>query len=346
MNFFKFVAQETREWLAKLGVRSLEELIGRVDLLEVLPGGTSKQQNLDLSPIVHTDELLASKPQFCTEPKNAPFDKGELAERMVADILPAIEGKSGGDFHYRISNCDRSIGARLSGEIARRHGNQGMVDKPVRLNLTGVAGQSLGVWNAGGLDISLTGDANDYVGKGMAGGQIVIRPPADSRFESRNTPIIGNTCLYGATGGKLFASGRAGERFGVRNSGAMGVVEGAGEHCCEYMTGGVIAVLGDTGYNFGAGMTGGFAYVLDQERRFSDRINMELVEAQRITGENIEAYRHFLKGMIREFVDHTESPWGREILENFEDFVRQFWLVKPKAASLASLLETTRAAPQ
>ncbi len=346
MNFFRFVAEETREWLARLGVKSLEELIGRVDLLEALPGDTSKQQNLDLSPIVHTDDYLASKPQFCTEPRNEPFDKGELAERMVTDILPTIEDKAGGEFHYKVSNCDRSIGARLSGEIARRHGNQGMADNPVKLNLTGVAGQSLGVWNAGGLDIYLTGDANDYVGKGMAGGKIVIRPPRDSRFKSQETPIIGNTCLYGATGGKLFASGIAGERFGVRNSGAIGVVEGAGEHCCEYMTGGVVTVLGKTGYNFGAGMTGGFAFVLDQERCFTDRVNMELVEFQRISGENVEAYRHFLKGMIREFVAHTGSGWGAEILDNFEDFIRMFWLVKPKAASLASLLETTRAAPQ
>jgi glutamate synthase (NADPH/NADH) large chain len=346
MNFFRLVAEETRQWMARLGVSSLDQLIGRVDLLEVLPGKTAKQQKLDLSPIIHTDDYLATKPQFCTQPKNAPFDKGQLAEDMVQAILPSIEAKSGGEFNFTVSNCDRSIGARLSGEIARRHGNQGMADKPIKVNLTGVAGQSLGVWNAGGLDIHLTGDANDYVGKGMAGGKIVIRPPMGSRFQSKVTPIIGNTCLYGATGGKLFASGRAGERFGVRNSGAHGVVEGAGDHCCEYMTGGVITVLGETGYNFGAGMTGGFAYVLDEDRRFSDRVNMELVELQRITSENVEAYRHFLKGMIREFVANTGSVWGSEILDNYEDYVRKFWLVKPKAASLSSLLESTHAAPQ
>ena len=346
VNFFRFVAMETREWLAQLGVRSLEELIGRVDLLEILPGTTAKQQKLDLKPIVHTDDFLADKPQFCTRGKNEPFDKGLLAERMVADILPSIETLGGGEFHYRVSNCDRSIGARLSGEIARRHGNQGMANKPVKLRLEGVAGQSLGVWNAGGLEIYLTGDANDYVGKGMAGGKIVIRPPRHSTFKTQDTPIVGNTCLYGATGGKLFASGRTGERFGVRNSGAIGVVEGAGDHCCEYMTGGVVVVLGDTGYNFGAGMTGGFAYVLDMDRSFSDKVNMELVELQRVTRENVEAYRHHLRALIREFVDNTSSHWGSEILDNFEDYVRKFWLVKPKAASLASLLETTVAAPQ
>jgi len=346
MNFFRFVAEETREWLSKLGVASLEELIGRVDLLEILPGETSKQQKLDLKPIIHVDDFLASKPQFCTQPKNEPFDKGELAEKMVVDILPAIENKAGGEFNYPISNCDRSIGARLSGEIARRHGNQGMAEKPIRLNLKGVAGQSLGVWNAGGLEIFLEGDANDYVGKGMAGGKLVIRPPENSRFNSKETPIVGNTCLYGATGGKLYASGGAGERFGVRNSGAVGVVESAGDHCCEYMTGGIVVVLGSTGYNFGAGMTGGFAYVLDTDRTFSDRVNMELVELQRITKENMEAYHHHLRVLLGEFVANTRSAWGTEILENFEDYERSFWLVKPKAASLASLWENTVGAPQ
>lgn len=346
MNFFRLLAEETREWLARLGVSRLQDLIGRVDLLEILPGETPRQQGLDLSPILHSDDYLAQKPQFCMQPRNQPFDKGILAERMVAEMLPAIENRSGGIFHYRISNCDRSIGARISGEIARRHGNQGMADQPIRVYLRGVAGQSLGVWNAGGLEIYLSGDANDYVGKGMTGGKIVITPPEGSRFQSREAPIIGNTCLYGATGGKLFAAGRAGERFAVRNSGSHAVVEGAGDHCCEYMTGGVVVVLGETGNNFGAGMTGGFAYVLDEQRRFYDRVNSELVDVHRITAENVEAYRYFLVNMLREYVDATNSAWGKEIVENFDDYVSKFWLVKPKAASLGSLLENTHAAPQ
>ena len=157
---------------------------------------------------------------------------------------------------------------------------------------------------------------------------------------------MGNTCLYGATGGKLFASGCAGERFAVRNSGAYTVIEGAGDHCCEYMTGGVVTVLGGTGYNFGAGMTGGFAYVLDLERHFYDRINMELVEVQRITTESLENQRHFLRRMIVEFVMETRSEWGKEIVENFDDYIASFWLVKPKSASLTSLFENTRARPE
>ncbi len=346
MNFFRFVAEEAREWMAKLGVRSLDELIGRVDLLEVLEGSSDKQKYLDLSPIIHTDALLESKPQTCQLPKNEPYDKGELAERMVAAALPAIEAKQGGEFDFKVTNCDRSIGARLSGEIAKRYGNQGMADKPVTMKLTGVAGQSLGVWNAGGLNIYLEGDANDYVGKGMAGGKIVLRPPKGSQFKSNETSIMGNTCLYGATGGKLLAAGCAGERCGVRNSGAHVVVEGAGDHCCEYMTGGMVTVLGKTGVNFGAGMTGGFAYVLDMDRGFVDRYNNELVEIQRISGELYEDHRSHLYGVIAEFVEETDSEWGRELLENFRDYVGKFWLVKPKAASLASLLDNTKSRPE
>ena len=346
MNFFRFMAEETREWMAKLGVRTLAELVGRVDLLEVLPGATDKQQKLDLSPIIYTDDLLASKPQTCQVDKNQPFDHGELAEQMVADILPAIEAGTGGEFSYTVGNCDRSIGARLSGEIALRHGNLGMADNPVKLNLNGVAGQSLGVWNAGGLHIYLEGDANDYVGKGMAGGKLVLSPPRNSEFASHEASIMGNTCLYGATGGQLFASGCAGERFAVRNSGAHAVIEGAGAHCCEYMTGGVVIVLNTPGRNFGAGMTGGHAYVLDPHNDFVDRYNNELVEICRISDEPTEAHRNFLRGKIEEFVVETDSARGQDILDNFEAYVSRFWLVKPKAANLFGLLESCQAAPQ
>ena len=345
-NFFKFIAMETREWLAALGISSLEELIGRVDLLEVLPGETSKQQHLELSPLLEVRPELEGKPQSCSQPKNNPLDQGLLAEKMVEQALPFIESQSGGSFDFNVSNCDRSIGARLSGEIAKRFGNTGMAKSPIRLNLKGVAGQSLGVWNAGGLEIYLEGDANDYVGKGMAGGKIVLRPPSNSSFASNETPIMGNTCLYGATAGRLHAAGSVGERFAVRNSGAVAVVEGAGDHCCEYMTGGIVTVLGPTGYNFGAGMTGGFAYVLDMSREFVDRYNMELVDIQRITSEATESHRVFLKNMIREHVNETGSAWGQELISDFSDYASRFWLVKPKAASLSGLLAQAHANPQ
>lgn len=337
-NFFRFVAEETREWMAKLGVRTLQELIGRVDLLEVIDGITAKQAKLDLSPIIYTDDLIKSKPQFCQVGRNKPYDEGHKAEAMVAAVKGAIEAKSGGEFDFTITNCDRSIGARLSGEIAKRYGNLGMEDSPIKLNLKGIAGQSFGVWNAGGLEMYLEGDANDYVGKGMAGGKLVIRPPQGSTFKTQETSIVGNTCLYGATGGKLFAAGCAGERFGVRNSGAFAVVEGAGDHCCEYMTGGVITVLGKTGLNFGAGMTGGFAYVLDEDNTFVDRYNHELVDIVRVNTESLEAHRNHLRSVIKEFVAETQSAWGQHILDTFDHMVGRFWLVKPKAASLQGLL--------
>ena len=342
VNFFHFVAEETREWMASLGVTKLEDLIGRVDLLEHIDGTTQKQNALNLHPITWVDEAAVDQPQFCEVERNPPFDKGEKAAAILAQVLPAIEAKQGGEFSFSVTNCDRSIGARISGEIAKRYGNAGMDDAPITLRLEGTAGQSFGVWNAGGLHIYLAGDCNDYVGKGMAGGKLVVYPPEGSQFESRSASIIGNTCLYGATGGRLFASGCAGERFAVRNSGAHAVIEGAGDHCCEYMTGGCVTVLGETGLNFGAGMTGGVAFVLDETRAFPDRYNHELVEIHRISGEAAEAHRHFLRDNIVEFVEETGSAWGQHILDNFADYVGKFWLVKPKAADFDQLLARFR----
>ncbi len=344
IHFFRFVAQETREIMAGLGIRKFEDLIGRTDLLEILPGATVKHGGLDLTPILSDAGLLLEQPQFCIEPRNEPFDKGELAEQMVRDALPAITAKTGGEFHYETKNIHRSIGARLSGEIARRHGDLGMENAPIKLRLTGTAGQSFGVWNAGGLHLYLAGDANDYVGKGMAGGKLVIYPPHGSRFASHQTPIIGNTCLYGATGGTLYAAGTAGERFAVRNSGAVAVVEGVGDHGCEYMTGGVVAVLGETGVNFGAGMTGGFAFVLDEHNAFVDRYNHELIDIHRIATENMEPQRNYLLTLIEEFVAETGSVWGQTILDDFRYYASRTWLVKPKAADLDSLLGALREA--
>lgn len=346
INFFRFVAQETREWLAALGVRSMEELVGRTDLLSVMSGTTNKQQHLNLAPLLFTHSKGDGKPQTCQVERNEPFDKGLLAEQMVIDMMDTIISAKGGDFSYRIGNCDRSIGARISGEIAALHGNNGMASAPINLHLTGTAGQSLGVWNAGGLNIKLEGDANDYVGKGMAGGEIVIYPPKGSTFASQQTAIIGNTCLYGATSGHLYAAGTAGERFAVRNSGCFAVVEGTGDHCCEYMTGGVVTVLGKTGLNFGAGMTGGFAYVLDLDGDFFDRCNHELIDMHRISSEQTENHRINLMSIIKTHVAKTGSQWGQTILDDFEHYVRKFYLVKPKAANITSLLKTTMADPQ
>ena len=344
MNYMKFVAQDVRRHLASLGLRSIEELIGHTEYLTPVEGQTDRQRKLDLSPILSTGGAPDDAPRYCTVERNQPFDKGELAERMVADCLPAIENKTGGTFEYEICNTDRSIGARLSGEIAKRHGNYGMVEAPIDVRFRGTAGQSFGVWNAGGLNLHLVGDANDYVGKGMSSGRIVIRPPMGSAFKPQESAIMGNTCLYGATGGELFASGLAGERFAVRNSGATAVVEGIGDHGCEYMTGGCVVVLGETGVNFGAGMTGGMAFVLDRERYFVDRYNHELVEISRIHTEDTEAYRHHLTDMLEKYVAATDSAWGQELLDNFYAFRNQFWLVKPKALELEQLFATLKRA--
>jgi glutamate synthase (NADPH/NADH) large chain len=340
MNYFRFIAEEVREHLARLGYRSLDEVIGRTELLTARAGGTAKQQHLDLAPILSKGTALETASHVCTSPRNVPFDAGELAEQMVAEMLPAIEARSGGEFSFEVRNFNRSIGARVSGEIAKRWGNLGMEQTPLEVRLRGHAGQSFGVWNAGGLNLHLEGDANDYVGKGMAGGQIVVRPPDGAGFESRDNVIIGNTCLYGATGGILYAAGQAGERFAVRNSGAHAVVEGVGDHGCEYMTGGVVVVLGDTGLNFGAGMTGGFAYVLDQRNRFVDFYNHELIDIYRIRTESMEEHRIYLEGMIEAYVAATGSAWGREVLDNFADMIGKFWLVKPKATSLEDLVDS------
>jgi glutamate synthase (NADPH/NADH) large chain len=344
INFFRFIAEETRQLMAELGVRRLDELIGRVDLLEPRAGVGGRQARLDLSPILSTAGLAPDAAQFCAVRSNEPFDKGELAAEMLDATRGAIESKSGGQFDFDVRNYNRSIGARLAGEIARQHGNDGMRDAPIEILLRGTAGQSLGAWNVSGLNLTLIGDANDYVGKGMAGGHIIIRPPDEAGYVVRDTAIIGNTCLYGATGGTLFAAGTAGERFAVRNSGATAVIEGAGDHCCEYMTDGVVTVLGQTGVNFGAGMTGGFAYVLDIDRLFVDRYNHELIDIHRITPENMEAHLHHLRALITRHVEATGSTWGEAILEDYRSFLPKFWVVKPKAAELGSLIASLRQA--
>ncbi len=344
MNYFRFVAQECREIMSALGVRSLEELIGHTELLEILPGETSKQRKLDLRPMLANSSLVSSTPQFCVNPRNEPYDRGVLGEKMLEDMRHAIDTKSGGKFSYRIDNFNRSIGARVSGVIAKRWGNKGMSEAPLIVTLKGSAGQSFGVWNAGGLHLHLEGEANDYVGKGMAAGKIVLKPPAQSTFSARETVIMGNTCLYGATGGELYAAGTAGERFAVRNSGALAVVEGAGDHCCEYMTGGVVCVLGRTGVNFGAGFTGGFAYVLDMERDFVDRYNHDLIDIHRVSPEGMGIHVQHLRGLIEQHVDATGSLWGAQLLNDFRSYIGRFWVVKPKAAAIDSLLTNLRRA--
>ncbi|WP_374500572.1 glutamate synthase large subunit [Pseudoxanthomonas sp.] len=339
-NFFRLLSEEVRQWLSYLGARSLDEIVGRTDLLQQLDVSPREGVRVDLSRLLkgaQVDSSSCAAQRLYESPDS-------LATQLDGLLAEPIRNKSGGDHRFLIHNTDRSIGTRLSGAIARAHGNHGMTDAPLNLRFRGSAGQSFGAFNAGGLLMELEGEANDYVGKGMAGGRLVVRPPRGARFEARNTPIIGNTCLYGATGGELFAAGRAGERFAVRNSGALAVIEGAGDHCCEYMTDGIVLVLGKVGLNFGAGFTGGLAYVLDLDRDFVDRYNHELIDIHRISPEGFESHRQHLHTLVTRHRELTGSIWAQQILDEFRDYVGKFWLVKPKAASIDSLNETLRRA--
>lgn len=335
VNYFTGLADEVRQHLADLGVEKLTDIIGRTDLLEAVEGLTAKQSKLDLSSILEAPVSPEGHPLYWTEP-NAPFDKAQLNQQILDDALDAIEKRQSTSLYYNVINTDRSIGARISGEIAKRYGNQGMAGSPIKLYLDGTAGQSFAVWNAGGVELYLTGDANDYVGKGMAGGKVVIKPHQGTAFTCNEATIIGNTCLYGATGGKLFAAGTAGERFGVRNSGTVAVIEGAGDNACEYMTGGIVAILGATGVNFGAGMTGGFAYVMDKNEDFQGRVNNESVEALSLS--DLYIHQEHLRGLIAEHLEETGSVHAEAILANFDEWIPKFYLVKPKTADLNTLL--------
>ncbi len=342
MNYFRFLVEETREIMASLGARTLEELVGRVDLLELADPVTAKQANLDLSRLISDGGVPKHKPQTCQIDRNRPWDTGSLAEQMIEQIRPSILKGQSASFNFHLINTARSIGARISGEIARHHGAQGMTHQPIRLNLTGIAGQSFGVWNAPGLHMYLQGDANDYVGKGMAGGRLVITPPKGSAFIAKDTPIVGNTCLYGATQGTLYADGRAGERFAVRNSGATAMVTGMGDHGCEYMTGGLVISLGSVGLNFGAGMSGGYAMIYDAQNTLPDTHNNEMVEICRITCDETENFRTLLKQMLEDYQRETHSTWAQELLNNFSRHLAHFWLVKPKTMELERLWKMTR----
>ena len=335
IRYFSFMVRETREIMACLGISSLYDLIGRTDLLEIVPGHTAKQKNLDLAALLASPEPTEDSGRYCCG-RNHPVDPGRLNQTLKKDFGQAIEKMAGGSGAYAIRNSDRSVGALLSGMIAGRYGNPGVAAAPVTLCFDGTAGQSFGAFNAGGLHMVLTGDANDYVGKGMAGGKLVLRPPVGVSYKSHEAVIMGNTCLYGATGGKLYAAGRAGERFAVRNSGAHAVVEGIGDNGCEYMTGGVVAILGPVGVNFGAGMTGGFAYVLDNEHRLDHHLNKELVQALSMV--DLPVFQEHLRGIVNTHYEETGSMLAEQILSRFDHHVEQFKLVKPKSTELASLL--------
>ncbi len=328
-RFFEMVAQDVREQLASLGYARLEDLIGRTELLEAANGDTPRQRRLRLAPLLHTPDI-AHEQRHCSLDVHHPAVRSPLCEHLARAAEPLLD--SGGDLgSHLIGNADRAIGARVSGMIAERHGAGGMPGPPLRAHFEGAAGQSFGAWNAAGLELSLSGVANDYVGKGMNGGRISLRVPLNSQFESHRQVIAGNTCLYGATGGVFYAAGQLGERCAVRNSGCHAVIEGAGHHCCEYMTGGVVAVLGSCGVNFGAGMTGGFAFVLDLAQDFDRRCNTDLVGILPLDTVGMRDFSTFLWQLVQDFVDTTGSPWGQQLLERHQHYQAQFQVVLPRA---------------
>jgi glutamate synthase (NADPH/NADH) large chain len=341
INYFSFIANEVQEILAKLGVPNLESIIGQTHYLKDITQDNPSTANINLSPILYSDKKLTS-PHYCNTSSNNPWDKGNLNVKILQDIKPFIAKDQKSDFHYKISNRDRSVGAQASGFIASLYGERGLKQSQT-LNFTGSAGQSFGVWNAAGLNLNLNGDANDYVGKGMNGGKIVISSSAEFASQKSPSVLVGNTALYGATGGELYVGGCVGERFAVRNSGASAVIEGAGDHCCEYMTGGHVTVLGNVGANFGAGMTGGFAYVLDTDRRFFDQCNRSLINLDRIVSEEMESHRKFLKQILTRHIKETKSERAKLILDEFDRFEPSFWLVSPAALNIQDLLKATTA---
>ncbi len=336
MNYFKFIAQEVREIMAAMGVKKFDDLVGRTELLKVIDGITAKQNRLDLSPLLAQPKAGEHTRLFCSQTTNAPVDKGELNAQMLKDAQDAVVNSKSINLKYAVRNTDRSVGALLSGEIAKHHGNHDFEDTPIKVELTGTVGQSFGVWNAGGLHMHLVGDANDYVGKGMTGGKLVINPPRGVEYNAHESSSMGNTCLYGATGGKLFAAGRAGERFGVRNSGAIAVVEGIGDNGCEYMTGGIVAVLGPVGVNFGAGMTGGFAYLMDDNDDLDNRVNAELVDVMPVEDKAILV--EHLRGLINQHYEETGSDHSLSLLTDFAATLKRFKLIKPKTSDVKNLL--------
>jgi glutamate synthase (NADPH/NADH) large chain len=318
--FLNNVAEDVREILAELGFRSLDEVIGRTDLLRLVED--PKAARFDFTPVLRHIEG-----PNCKARPNDPFDRNLFEKQLLNEVMPAILDPEREIVIERdVCNLNRSIGAMISGEIARHYGDAGLPKDAITLKLNGVAGQSLGAFLAHGVSVFVNGVANDYVGKGMHAGRIIVTP----RVYQEGTAVIGNTCLYGATGGKLFAVGVAGERFAVRNSGALACVEGVGDHACEYMTGGTVVILGETGINFGAGMTGGAAFIYDRAKTFIDNLNGELVEARRIDVDDDNEGKMYLKTILHSYLDRTESPKARLIIDNYREELAYFWMVTPK----------------
>jgi glutamate synthase (NADPH/NADH) large chain len=354
INYLFFVAEDVREIMASLGYRTFDEMVGQMQMLDKTAAVRHwKAKGLDFSRLFHKPAAPEGVAISHTEKQNHPI-VDILDRKFIEAAKPALEQKKPVQFTGRIANTDRSAGAMVSGEVAKRYGHAGLPDDTIAISLTGTGGQSFGAWLASGVSLDLVGQANDYVGKGLSGGRISIRPPADSGIVPEESIIVGNTVLYGAIKGEAYFRGVAGERFAVRNSGAIAVVEGTGDHGCEYMTGGVVVVLGKTGRNFAAGMSGGVAYVLDEDDTFASRCNMSMVQLEPVPEEDemLERLQHSggdlefmglvdvlrdmtgndasrLYHLISRHAKFTASERARTILDNWDAWLPKFKKVMP-----------------
>ena len=327
INYFFFVAEHLREIMAQLGFHTINEMVGRVDRLETRKVIDHwKARGLDFSNLLHKPEVPEGVATYHCQSQDHGLDRA-LDHKLIELSGDALENKTPIKIELPIRNADRTVGAMLSGEVSKRYGEDGLPDDTIRIHFKGSAGQSFGAFLARGISLTLEGDSNDYFGKGVSGGRIVVYPPRSSTFNPEENVIVGNVVLYGATGGKVFIRGLAGERFAVRNSGAHAVVDGVGDHGCEYMTGGVVVVLGRTGRNFAAGMSGGFAYILDEDGTFATRCNQEMVDLEPVVD---EADLATLRGLIQQHLEHTGSEKAKKVLNAWEETASRFVKIFPR----------------
>ena len=325
VNLFKFIGLEVREILAELGFKKLNEVIGRTDLLRQVSKGSANLDDLDLNPLFVQADPGKNK-RYC-EKQIINEVPDTLDQKIWPDIEKTVDDKKEIENEYEIQNTNRAVGTRISYHLYKKFGEEKIEAESIKLNFKGSAGQSFGAFGIKGLKLVLKGDANDYVAKGLSGATISIKLQDESNIISKDNTIIGNTVLYGATSGFLFAAGQAGERFAVRNSGATAVVEGCGSNGCEYMTGGTIVVLGDVGDNFGAGMTGGMGFIYDPENVFENKANPETIVWQKL---ETDYWKNNLKNLVQKHYHETNSEVSKKIINNFEQEIKNFYQVCPK----------------
>jgi glutamate synthase (NADPH) large chain len=326
VNYMRFIAQEVREIMAELGFRTFNDMVGRANRLEPKKAIAHwKAQGLDFSNILYQPEMGINGSRYCTESQDHGLDSSIDMTKLLAACKPAIEKGEPVVAEFPITNVDRVVGTIVGNEVTRSHGANGLPEGTINLRFNGSAGQSFGAFIPKGMTLELVGDTNDYLGKGLSGGTIILYPPAGSKFKAEENIIAGNVAFYGATSGNAYVRGIAGERFCVRNSGVNAVVEGVGDHGCEYMTGGTVVVLGATGRNFAAGMSGGIAYVLDEHEEFRDRCNTEMVALEQPDDRDLEE----LKAMIERHAELTASAKATIILLNWRTYAHRFIKVMP-----------------